>query len=176
MKAKAKILTLLVLVALFASLVTVVTAADPNTYTITRTSPTGSVQVGSTVTVTAQTTNSKVNTVVFTWYAPGDYPNGPVTYTSTDSTPNDGFTSTFVVNTLGQWNVNATFENIQTLNGGSIQKYIYSNPSELSLTVNANFFVLPEYPLIGTAGVGIAMLLALIVFRKTRESNYLKAD
>jgi hypothetical protein len=174
-KAKTKILMLLAMVALFACLVSAATAqTDTNTYAVTKTSPANPV-VGSTVVVTATTSNSKVNTVVFNWYAPGDYPSGPIAYTST-ATSSSGFTSSYVVTMLGQWTVTATFERWETVFGGQFQKLIWNNPAEMTVTVSGNFFVLPEYPLIGTAGIGVAMLLALLVFRRKQISNQLKTD
>lgn len=178
MKAKTKILTLLAMVALFACFVSTVAAQDTNSYTLVKTSPAvpdNQVPLGSTVVMTAETSNTAVNTVVFNWYAPGNYPNGPVAFTSTDSDGSDGFTSTYVVNSPGQWTVNCTFERWYTVGGGQVQKYIYDE-SVLTVTTLTNIFVLPEYPLIGTAGIGVAMLLALLVFRKKQISNQLKTD
>lgn len=180
MNNKTKVLTILALVALSACLITTayaqVTDSSGNTYNLVKTSPTGSVSLGDNVVVTATTDNSLVNTVIFTWYAP----DGSVAYTSTNNSPSissgvKSFTSNSVIATQGNWKVSAEFENVKTLAGGGTRlKPIYD--CTLSLTVQTSFFALPEYPLIGTLGVGIAMILALAVVRRKEISNQFKTD
>jgi hypothetical protein len=83
---------------------------DPNTYTLTKTSPPNPAP-SDTVLMTAATSNTAVNKVVFKWYAPGVDLDGTPTYTSPDTTPADGYTSTYIVTSEGDWTVTATFSN-----------------------------------------------------------------
>jgi hypothetical protein len=168
---KKSVLTTLVLIVLFCSSLALAHATDPNTYTITKTSPADPINPGSTVTMTAGTSNILVNTVVFEWYAPGDYPAGPIAYTSTDSTPSDGFTSSLSVSANGEWTVVATFGRVLL----GQDKIIYADPITWHFSVGNTFFVVPEYPLIGSAGVFIAMLLGLIVFKRKEISNQIRS-
>jgi hypothetical protein len=169
---KKNILTVITIIALSACLITIVTATDPNTYTLVKTSPVSTVNLGNTVVMTAQTNNTSVNTVVFLWYAPGNYPSGPVALNYTDNTPSNGYTSSLTVNQLGEWTVVATFEKTEV--SGGVLKPIWTNPIIRHVNVNGSFFVLPEYPLIGSAGIFAAMLLSLLVIKRKEISNQLK--
>ncbi len=172
---KTKILLVLALLALSTSLIaaaTAITPVDTNTYTITKTSPGGPsdpVNLGATVTMTAATSNDKVNTVIFTWYAPGNYPSGPYALNETDYTPSDGFTSSLTVDHQGEWTVVATFE--RTIVDGNSLKPIWEHPITKQVSVSGNFFVVPEYPLIGAAGASASIGLALLVFKRKQLSN-----
>ena len=172
---KTKILIVLAMLVLSACLISTAMAIvppDTNTYTIVKTAPGGPtdpVPLGSTVVMSAATSNDKVNTVVFTWYAPGMYPAGPAALNVTDNTPDDGFTSSSAVDTKGEWTIVATFERTEV--GGAVLKPIWQTNRQVS--VNGNVFVLPEYPLIGAAGVTVAMSLALLVFKRKQLSTYI---
>lgn len=148
---------------MIACLITTVAAAPPP-YAIERTSPAGSVVLADVVTMTATTTNSQVNQVEFVWYAP----DGSVVETHVDSTPADGFTSDFTVDKVGTWTITARFCRVED----GVSKPIVWSP--LSYFVDADpktFFVVPEYPLIGAAGIALPMALALLVFKRKQLTN-----
>jgi hypothetical protein len=165
-KMKMKILTLLATIAIVAYLTATAVAVPPaaSIYDIQRTAPVGSVHLSDSVAMTATTDNSFVNTVVFTWIAP----DGTPVDTQTDSTPSDGFTSSYVVNTVGQWTVTATFERIDS--NGVLKPIVLTG---MVYQIDANppetFFVLPEYPVIGAVGIAVPMALALLVFKRKQQ-------
>lgn len=178
---KTKILTAIALIALMSCMISTVAAVAPpapdtNTYAVAKTSPADPVNMPSIVTLTATTSNTEVTTVVFTWYAPGDWdavnnlPIGPYAYNTTDSDKADGgFTSSNPVDEPGIWTVVATFEKIEV--GGSVLKPIWGLTTQVE--AKTNFFVLPEYPLIGSAGVFVAMGLGLLLFKRKAIGNQL---
>jgi hypothetical protein len=167
---KTKILTAIALIALMACMISTATAAVPP-YDVYKVSPADPVHLGDTVTLAATTSNSHVNTVVFKWYAPGDYPSGSAAFTSTDGSSADGFTSTNPdpIDKPGRWIVVATFEKMTSMG----LKPIEDDPVIYQVDVNGDFFVLPEYPLIGSAGVFVAMGLGLLFFKRKAIGNQL---
>jgi hypothetical protein len=163
---KAKLLTLLAAIAIMACLISTAAAISPPTYAIEKTAPSDPVNIGDTVTMTATTNNALVNTVVFTWYAP----NGTMVANVTDLTPSNGFTSDLKVDATGEWIVVATFENT-ILNGGEL-KPVWFNPITTQVRVGGDFFVVPEYPLMGAVGIAVPMALALLVFKRKEISSH----
>jgi hypothetical protein len=159
---KAKILTLIATIAIIAYLIsTAVAVPAPISYDLERTAPTGSVNIGDIVTMTGTTTNTLVNAVMFTWYAP----DGTLVENYTDSTLSDDFTSSHVVDAVGTWTVIATFERFES--DGHTLKPIEFAPMTYQIDAEPeSFFVVPEYPLIGAAGVAIPLALALLVFKR----------
>jgi hypothetical protein len=172
LKKPVKTILALALLAVFC-LISVAAATDTNTYTLEKTSPTDPVHLGDTVVITAETSNnspdSGVNTVVFSWWAPGSSLSDPADYTSTDSTPTDGFTSSYIVNTPGEWTIKATFGRTEVTG----VKPIWLSPITYNVNVRGNFFVVPEYPLIGAAGASLAMMFGLLVFKRKEIINLL---
>jgi hypothetical protein len=156
----------LALVSCFIALAFAVT--DPNAYTLTKTGPSGSIAPGTAVSMAATTTNSIVNKATFDWYAPGKYPAGPIAFTTVDTTPGDGFTSTQTVNTGGPWEVVVTFAN-------SAGTPLWTDTATTTVTnvvfVGVVVQVIPELPLIGTVGGSIAMLAGLGYKLKRKKFN-----
>ena len=124
---------------------------------------------GSEVIVTAMTTDAGVYQVTFLWKNPADhtvwtdvvavYQNGSkydnllISYANSTHSP---------VN-LGDWGVQALF---QSLDGTTKQQIEYV------IAIRAtSFFVIPEIPIIGTAGAAIAMLLGLGLFATRRKKQ-----
>lgn len=143
-----------------------VLASDSNTYSVVKTSP-STVMPGDPVLMTATTSNAAVDVVEWAWYAPGSYPAGPATYTSTDATPSDGFTSSEVLSTAGYWTIVATFKNSA---GTPIYVDTPTGTLTYSVLVVVTVNVVPELPLIGTAGAAVAMVGGLVFIKKRKFS------
>ncbi|MGD6808969.1 MAG: hypothetical protein ACQCN3_04650 [Candidatus Bathyarchaeia archaeon] len=124
------------------------------------------VQLGTPVTVTAMSTDSHVDYVVFIWKDAS----GNVKYQETVSVFTNGTTyngklvkyavSTQAPDSLGDWGVQAKF-------------YDQSNcccTCDTRLATRATSFnVIPEVPILGTAGIAFAMVLGLTVFKTKKH-------
>lgn len=121
------------------------------------------VPLGANVIVTAYTTDMEVYQVTFLW----KYPNGTVVFgPEVDSTPVAGelyegnavntFSSTHSVDVKGDWGVQALF---QSQDGKTKENIDYVVKIKAT-----SFFVVPDFPMIGTLGSLGAMLLGLGLF------------
>lgn len=127
------------------------------------------VPMGSDVVVTAMTTDDTVYQVTFLWKNPGDhtvwtdivpvYSNGStydgmlIYYANSTHTPED----------LGDWGVQALFQSSDGKTKQGIEEVIAIRAT--------SFNTIPEVPVIGTAGVVIAMLLGLGLFSTRRRKR-----
>ena len=126
------------------------------------------VPLGATVVATAQTTNSGIDRVEFIWTDP----DGQIVKTETVAVQIDGTymghflyvaESTQELTANGIWTIQANF-----LDGaGYLHVACYSEP-ETRLTT---LFVVPEIPLIGTAGASLAMFAGLAIKMKRKPSK-----
>lgn len=117
------------------------------------------VPAGSPVTVTAMTTDPSVDVVKFIWKNPAGqivhkeikkvYANG----TTYNDKPVFYATSTFTPEAMGDWGVQAKFLDVHR-----ICRWIWVEKVARRAT---SFNVIPEVPLIGTAGASVAMFLGL---------------
>jgi hypothetical protein len=152
-------------VLIFCSLMTlcsIASAVDTNTYTVVKTSPTDPVKIGDIVLLTAQTSNGQVDQVVFQWYAPS-YVSGPPTYTDTVTPASGSATSSYVVTEKNEWTVDVTFKRAD---GGKIYQDLDTKIKKVTIGVELDVFPLPEYPMLGTAGIAIAVFAALAVVKR----------
>ena len=122
---------------------------------------------GSDVIITAYTTDMEVYQVTFLW----KYPNGTTAFgPEVDNTPVAGdpfegnpvntFSSTHSVDVKGDWGVQALF---QSPDGTTKEKIDYVVKIKAT-----SFFVVPDFPMIGTLGSFGAMLLGLGLFIKRK--------
>ncbi|XHH10064.1 MAG: hypothetical protein ACFCUE_05380 [Candidatus Bathyarchaeia archaeon] len=125
-------------------------------YTLTNDAGPDGVQIGNPVTATATTTDAKVDKVRFTWYDPAGTPF--TTDPQSVSGPSRMATSTFTPDALGDWTVKAEFLDKQ----GCCCCCHYKTVA----TRTTSFNVVPEVPLIGTAGIALAMAVGLIFYKK----------
>ncbi|MGD6808975.1 MAG: hypothetical protein ACQCN3_04680 [Candidatus Bathyarchaeia archaeon] len=125
-------------------------------YTLTNNAGSGGVQLDDPVTVTATTNNGQIDKVRFTWFDPTGTP--VFTETKSVSGSNHVATSTFTPNALGDWIVKADFLDKQ----GCCCCCSYKTLE----TRTTSFNVVPEVPLIGTAGIAVAMVLGLAFYKK----------
>ncbi len=129
------------------------------------------VQLGESVTATAKALDTQIVRVKFTWIDP----TGTPAFTETITTFTNGSQyqehyswrnirwakSTFEPTSLGQWTVRAEFLDEQN--------FLWWTWDEIVDTKTTSFNVVPEVPLIGTAGVAVAMVLGLTVFKKKQK-------
>ena len=129
------------------------------------------VPMGANVVVDAMTTDARVNYVNFTWVNPADQavfseivavssngttyaPNGKtIYYASSDYNPT----------AQGEWTVIVSFYDEL-----HICYYVFYPTLDMRATT---FNVIPEVPLLGTAGVSVAMLLGLGIFKVKRKQQ-----
>jgi hypothetical protein len=125
------------------------------------------VSLGTTVTVTAMSTDSHVDYVKFIWKnAAGDVIYEDKVNVYTNGTKYNGkliryANSTHTPNSLGDWGVQAKFYD---KNGGC-----YGGHDTRLATKATSFNVVPEVPILGTAGVAAAMVLGLTVFKAKKK-------
>lgn len=123
---------------------------------------------GSDVIVTAYTTDMDVYQVTFLW----KYPNGTVAVgPEVDNTPVAGdlyegnavntFSSTHSVDVIGDWGVQALFQSPDGMTKESIDYVVAIRAT--------SFFVVPDFPMIGTVGSLGAMLLGLGLFMRRKS-------
>jgi hypothetical protein len=121
------------------------------------------VPMGATVIATAKTNNSQVDHIQFIWIDP----NGHTVKTETKTVTFDGThykaESNYVPTILGLWTVKAKFLD---QNG-----FLHCCCDETVETKKTTFFVVPEIPLIGTAGASIAMFAGLAIKMKRKPKN-----
>jgi hypothetical protein len=116
------------------------------------------VPLGTTVEVTAMTTNLSITHVTFLWKYDENIeftdPNVPVVDDTYEGTPIKKATSTYEPDILGEWGVQALFQN------GPGGKTVQSVEDVYAIKARS-FFATPEIPILGTMGASIAMLLGL---------------
>ncbi len=129
------------------------------------------VPMGANVIVTAMTTDSRVDTVNFTWVNPA----GQTVFRETITVAANG--STYAPNgktiyyansdynpaVQGEWTVVVAF-----YDGPGICQFTFYPTLDMRAT---SFNVVPEVPLIGTAGVSAAMLLGFGIFKVKRKQQ-----
>lgn len=123
--------------------------------------------LGATVNVTAMTTNWDVNYVTFIWKNAA----GVIVYQEdvdvhTNGTRYNGqlvkyASSVHVANSLGDWGVQGKFYDEQG--------FWFWSCDDLLATRSTSFNVVPEVPLLGTAGIAAAMVLGLTVYRAKKK-------
>ncbi|MGQ9566054.1 MAG: hypothetical protein ACUVT5_05865 [Candidatus Bathyarchaeales archaeon] len=125
---------------------------------------------GTLVTATAGTTDPDVHDVTFVWLFPNDTaavtdPHVPV---YSNGTTWNGLliyyaNSSFTPNTVGDWGVQALFYG----DGGHLR----GKHSDIVAIRATSFNVIPEIPVIGTAGIAIAMLLGLGFYKSRKRTQ-----
>ena len=154
------ILVPIVLIALLSSLVAVANASS-YTYELTSNYPGPDIPLGATVTVTAKTNDPNAYKVLFTWLNPAEQPKLIETKTAISDGSFSVATSTLTLNQIGDWDVYAVF--FDKFGNRCFSIIIPVKIRHLS------FNVIPEIPVIGTAGASIAMVLGLS-FKMKRKS------
>ncbi len=129
-------------------------AISEYTYNVTKNSE---VQLNQPLTVTATTNNPNVGKVRFTWLNPASQTVKVETVSVTTVGTNQVANSSFTPSTLGDWIVKAEFVDVRN--------YI-SFLGTTTIESRTTFNVVPEVPLIGTAGASLAMVIGLIFCRK----------
>ncbi|MBN1244245.1 hypothetical protein JXA31_01465 [Candidatus Bathyarchaeota archaeon] len=167
------ILFAIFVIALIGSLVTVASAYNWNGslesgYAVTSNYHGIDVPSGAKVVVTAMTTDWSVDKVTFIWKNPA----GQVVFSETKQVYTNGTkyagkliryaNSTFEPNAFGDWGVQAKFLDVHR-----ICRCIWTEKVAKRAT---SFNVIPEVPIIGTAGASIAMLLGL-TYKLKRKSQ-----
>jgi hypothetical protein len=126
------------------------------------------VPTGAAVTATAQTTNHYVDKVTFTW----KNPTSQTIWTDTVPVHPDGTyngktvysaSSTHTPTEHGNWTVEAKFQDEHNS--------IIFTWTETVAIKTTQFFVVPEIPIIGTAGASIAMFAGLAIKMKRKPQN-----
>jgi hypothetical protein len=118
--------------------------------------------------MTAHTDNPKVDVAVFKWYAPNSDIDGAPTKIETATEPIEGsFTSSQIVNEVGEWTIVVTFKNQA---GTPIYQDSTTKVKFVMIGVGLDVFQAPEYPILGTAGITIAVFAALAVVKR-KEST-----
>lgn len=111
---------------------------------------------GAEVTVTAMTTDPKVDTVTFVWKNPADQ----IMRTVTKSVHSNGTrfngklvyyaSDTFTPEAIGDWGVQAIFKDVH--------RFIIWQCTKIVARRSTSFNVIPEIPVIGTVGASVAMV------------------
>ena len=128
------------------------------------------VPLGTTITVKAGTTNLDVVEVKFRWLRPnGTEAWDPIPVTSYTEELWEGqiirvFENARTPDTLGDWGVQAVFYD----GGGNGVGPIPNQPEKIAIRATS-FNMIPEIPIVGTAGAVVAMLLGLGLFYKKRQ-------
>ena len=141
-------------------------------YAVTNNYDEETVPMGANVIVTAMTTDNRVDTVNFTWVNPAGQTvfretvtvssNGS-TYPETGGVPIYYAGSDYNPSAQGEWTVIVAF-----YDGPGICYYTFCPTLDMRAT---SFNVVPEVPLLGTAGVSVAMLLGLGIFKVKRKQQ-----
>jgi hypothetical protein len=168
------ILLAILVIALIGSFATIVSADNLNGslesgYGVTSNYHGIDVPSGTPVTVTAMTTDPSVDAVQFIWKNPA----GQIAQTETKKVYSNGTTfegkpvyyanSTFTPNAMGDWGVQAKFLDIH-----HFCRFTWVEKVARRAT---SFNVIPEIPLIGTAGASIAMLLGFTYKQKRKPQK-----
>jgi hypothetical protein len=125
------------------------------------------VPLGTSVNVTAMTTNCDVNFVTFIWKnAAGVIVYQEDVYVHTNGTRYNGqlvkyASSVQVANSLGDWTVIGKFYDEHG--------FWFWTCDDLLATRSTSFNVVPEVPLLGTAGIAAAMALGFTVYKKKKQ-------
>jgi hypothetical protein len=151
----------ILLIALIISL-TAVANASGYTYELTSNYLEPNVPLGATVTVTAKTNDPNAYKVLFTWLNPAEQPELIETKTEMSDGSFSVATSTFTLNEIGDWDVYAIF-----LDKFGNRCFSIIIPVRIR---HVSFNVIPEIPVIGTAGASIAMVLGL-AFKMKRKPH-----
>jgi hypothetical protein len=174
---KSKALILIALIVLISSTFTmVVNATTPNEgslssgYAVTSNWHGTDVPFGAQVIVTAMTTNSRVDEVRFIWKNPTDKVDLDVTVNVfTNGTTFDGklvyyAISTFNPKVAGDWGVQVKFYD---------ELHFCHFEYDIRLATRATSFnnVIPEAPVLGTAGISLAMVLGLAIKARRKPVN-----
>ncbi len=157
---KSKMLPILIvsLAALFSSFTAVANAWPTYTYELSSNYPGPYVPLGTTVTVTATTTDPKAYSVMFIWVSPShDYSTGIIPISGGSAS------SSHTLDEEGEWCVHAIFfDSI----GCECFRIVYPVAWRcIRIFVN----VVPEIPVVGTAGASIVMALGL-AYKMKRKS------
>ncbi len=124
---------------------------------------------GTIVTVTAMSTDRDVDYVIFIWKnAAGDIKYQDKVNVFTNGTKHNGKLVSYAVSThapdsLGDWGVQAKFYDKNNC-------HRCSHDTRLA-TRATSFNVVPEVPLLGTAGIAVAMVLGLTVFKAKKKQQ-----
>jgi hypothetical protein len=147
------------LVCSFAATVYAATPSLASGYAVTSNYQGQDVPPGASVIVTAMTTDHRVDKVIFIWKDPS----GHTAWTDTVSVFHNGTTyngieiyyaiSTHTPSVLGDWGVQAKFINVVGFCWWTFDCKVACRAT--------SFNVIPEVPIIGTAGASIAMVLGL---------------
>ncbi len=117
----------------------------------------GEVQLNQPLTVTATTNNPNVGKIRFTWLNPAAQTVKVETVSVTTVGANQVACSTYTPSTLGDWTVKAEFVDVR-----NYVSFLGTTTIESRTTFN----IVPEVPLIGTAGIAVAMALGLVFYKK----------
>jgi len=166
---KASVVLLLVLMFMVSSCLVALVCANGSDYVVTSDYHGKDVQLGTDVHVVATTTDSTVYQVTFIWHDAASIVRfGPeavsLSGTTTDADGNSVFIFNAPVhapNSVGDWGVQALFQGPD----GKTREGI----TEVVATRATSFNVVPELPLIGTAGASVAMVLGLALFKAKRK-------
>lgn len=154
---KSIILSVLALALVFSF---VAVAYAPSNYSVTSNYHGIDVPAGASVVVTASTTDATVYQVTFLWKNPG----GNTVWTDVVPINPDGTaTSTHAPDEIGDWGVQALFQSPDGTTKQGVEEVIAIRAT--------SFNVVPEVPLIGTAGASIAMLAGLTYKMKRKPQK-----
>lgn len=156
------ILVPIVLIALIGSLVAVANASG-YTYELSSNYPGPDIPLGATVTVTAKTSDPNAYKVLFTWLNPANQPKLIEAPTVISDGSFSVATSTLTLNQIGDWDVYAVF-----LDKFGNRCFSIIIPVKIR---HISFNVIPEIPVIGTAGASIAMVLGLAFKMKQKHQK-----
>lgn len=157
-----RILLPVILVALISSLIAVANASG-YTYELFGNYPGPDIPLGATVTVTAKTNDPKAYTVLFAWLNPAEQSELVEGKTVSSDGTFSFATSTLTLDKIGDWDVYAVF-----FDKFGNQCFSVIIPVRIR---HISFNVIPEVPVIGTAGASIAMVLGLAVRRKRKPQE-----
>jgi len=152
-------MSIFALVALFSSFAAVAYANGPSySYELTSSQPGPYIPLGTTVTVTATTTNPSAYSVMFIWVSPShEFSTGYVPISGGSAS------SSRTLDEEGEWCVHAIF--FDSL-GNECFRIVYPVAWRcVKIVVNA----VPEIPVVGTAGASIVMALGL-AYKLKRKS------
>jgi hypothetical protein len=130
--------------------------AVPSDYSVTSNYHGIDTPLNANVVVTATTTDSSIFQVTFLWKDAAE------NIKFTDVVPISGGSaqSTHQPNSVGDWGVQALFQGPDGKTKESVDLVVKTRAT--------SFFVIPEFPLLGTAGASIAMVLGLVYKMKKK--------
>ena len=157
-----RVIISIVLIVLISSLVAIANASS-YTYELTSNYPGPDIPLGATVTVTAKTNDPNAYKVLFTWLNPAEQPKLIETKTAISDGSFSVATSTLTLNQIGDWDIYAVF-----LDKFGNRCFSVIIPVRIR---HISFNVIPEIPVIGTAGASIAMVLGLAFKMKQKPQK-----